>query len=196
MTRAFFEAALEAAHDWHATLPEMQAFCDWPDDLQFSDRPAVAQPVIAHIQANPGTARGESLALRDALLVLVPYVEWRLTYTEEEVGTDFLQRYGWFELAGPDGHFLSQSVRMTVGYWGPNLDYGRHQHGPEELYTVVSGCADFIADGMPTLTLGPGDTRLHTSNQPHAMQTTDQPILAFVLWRGDGLNDTPRMTTV
>ncbi|SLN37775.1 Cupin domain protein [Roseovarius litorisediminis] len=194
MTRALFDAAFEAARDWHTALPALGAFCDWPDGARFADRPAVAVPAITHLQANPGAATAASQALCTALIDLAPYVEWRHTYTESEVGADFLQRYGWFELIGPDGHYLSDQVRMTIGFWGAGLVYGRHQHLPEELYSVVSGAADFMLDGAETLRLSAGDTRLHPSNQPHALTTTTDPILTFVIWRGDGLADAPRMT--
>ncbi len=193
--RTAFDAALSAARQWHSALPALSEFCDWPDDLIYAARAPVTIPAIRLLQNDPGQPSLTSRPLRDALIALAPYVEWRHTYTEAEVGRDFLNRYGWFELAGPTGHYLSHLVRMTVGYWGPDLNYGRHQHQPEELYSVVSGSAEFFADGMPSRTLGPDGTALHLSNQPHAMRTMDQPILTFVLWRGDGLNDTPRMTT-
>jgi len=192
--RALFDAALQAARDWHTALPAASEFTAWPDDLRYEGRPPAPQPAIAHLTRDPGTACDLSRPLRDAIVALAPYAEWRLTYTEDEVGADFLRRFGWFELAGPDGHFLTDKVRMTVGYWGPNLSYGRHHHKPQELYTVVSGSGLFMLDGDDTLTLGPGDTRLHPSDQPHALDTTDQPILTFVFWRGDGLADDPRMT--
>lgn len=191
--RALFDAALAAARDWHASVPEIAGFCDWPPDLAYQARPAVARPVIAHLESNPGAASPGSTPLRDALVALAHHVEWRRTYTEAEVGHDVLQRYGWFELAGPDGHFHTRQTRMTVGYWGPHINYDRHQHTAEELYSVVSGRATFLADGEVPRTLGPGQTRLHRSNQPHAMTSADHPVLTFVLWRGKGLSDPPRM---
>ncbi len=192
--RATFDKLLAAAHEWYMALPAMQEFADWPDDLTWAGRPPVPQSVIAHLTKDPGTANDTSRSLRDALLATAPFAEWRLTYTEDEVGCDFLKRFGWFELAGPTGHFHSQQIRMTVGYWGPGLDYGRHQHEPEELYTIVSGAGEFRLDGAETLTLGPGGTRFHPSEQPHALSTSDKPLLVFVLWRGDGLAADPRMT--
>jgi hypothetical protein len=36
-----------------------------------------------------------------------------------------------------------------------------------------------------------GDTRMHNSNQPHALTMTDGPILTFVLWRGAGMAGLP-----
>lgn len=188
-------ALLGAARDWHAALPALSAFAPWPDDLQYRTRAAHPLPALGLVQSQPGRATPRSRAMRDALIAAAAHVEWRHTYTEAEVGRDFLNGYGWFELAGPDGHFHTTQARLTVGYWGPNLNYGWHQHEPEEMYSVVSGSAVFRLDGEADLTLSAEDTRLHGSNQPHAMDTLDQPVLTFVMWRGNGLADNPRMTT-
>lgn len=192
--RAAFDAALSAARDWHAALPDAAAFCDWPADLRWQDRAPHPLPAADLVQTDPGAATPASAPLMTALQAIAPHVEWRHTYTLDEVGQDFLNRYGWFELAGPDGHFHSTQARITVGYWGPHLFYPRHQHGPEELYTVVSGAGLFRSDGDPDATLGPGQTRFHGIHQPHDMTTEQHPILTLVFWRGDGLDDTPRIT--
>lgn len=192
--RALFDAALAAARDWHGASPVQRGFAPWPEDLTYVSREPVQVPGLAHLVNDPGAASAASQALRDAILAIAPFVEWRLTYTEDEVGADFLQRFGWFELAGPEGHFVTNSARITVGFWGANLFYPRHQHEPEELYTIVSGAGLFHADGEDDCMLGPGATRVHGVNQPHAMTTTDAPILTLVYWRGAGLADPPRMT--
>jgi len=191
--RAAFHSALDAARDWHAALPAMAAFTDWPDDLRYAARAPVSRPVLPLMERDPGHASPQSARLQAALLAAAPHAEWRLTYTEEEVGRDFLNRFAWFELAGPDGHFVTDQCRITVAYWGRNLFYARHWHEPEELYTVVSGSGIFMVDNQPDLILGPGDTRLHLSNQPHALRTQNDPILVLVIWRGAGLADDPRM---
>lgn len=192
--RARLTAALEAARDWHASLPAARDFCDWPDDLIWADRAAHRLPSAMHLLSNPGAPGAGSAPLMEALQAVIDDVEWRHSYTAEEVGQHFLDHFCWFELAGPEGHFLTDQARITVGYWGPGLFYPRHQHAPEELYTVVSGRALFHADGEADARLGPGDTRLHLSNQPHAMTTGDDPVLTLVLWRGAGLADPPRLT--
>ena len=192
--RAALDALLGAARDWHAALPELAAFCDWPEDVQPVRRAPVPIPATDLIRRDPGATTAQSKPLCDALIAAAPHVEWRLTYTEDDVGPDFLRQYGWFELAGPGGHFLSHQTRLTVGYWGPGLFYPRHQHRAEELYSVVAGHALFHADGDPDATLHPGDTRFHASDQPHAMTTTTSPVLTFVMWRGAGLGDAPGMT--
>ena len=189
-----FETLLGAARDWHGSLPALSEFVPWPDDLHYVPRPACPLPVIPLLQTEPGMTSPQSRALCDALIAVASHVEWRHTYTEAEVGRDFLNRFGWFELAGPDGHFITHQTRMTVGYWGPRLYYDWHQHEPEELYSVVAGQAMFRVEGQEDQALSAGGTRLHASNQPHALETGDHPVLTFVLWRGEGLADPPRMS--
>ncbi len=193
--RACLTAALDAARDWHSALPAVSVFCPWPDDLKWADHSPTPGPAIALVQSNPGACIGAARPLLAALQAIAEDVEWRHSYTEDEVGRHFLDTFGWFELAGPTGHFITHQTRITVGYWGPGLNYPRHQHAPEELYTVVSGEAQFMADGEADCTLHTGDTRFHASNQPHAMITHASPVLTLVFWRGDGLADPPRMTT-
>lgn len=201
MSRVLFDAALDAVRDFHANMPTVAGFQAWPNDIAWADRDGHALPVVQLVQSDPGgpaaddAEAGQTRRLQQAIMALAPYVEWRLTYTEEEVGADFLQRFGWFELVGPDGHFHSTQTRMTVGYWGRGLYYPWHDHEPEELYCVVSGEGVFEVDGEPTQKLGAGQTRLHRTFQRHALTTEEQPILCFVVWRGDGLADDPRMSS-
>ncbi len=133
--------------------------------------------------------------LIDAILASADDIEWRRTYTEQEVGADFMRRYGYFELLGPSGHFFDQSTRAFIGYWGTGLHYPWHAHQAEELYFVIAGSAEF-AVSEERCHRGVGDTQLHTANQPHAMTTAKDGhgILTFVMWRGDGLDGLPAMT--
>ncbi|WP_371226878.1 dimethylsulfonioproprionate lyase family protein [Roseovarius sp. 2305UL8-3] len=192
--RAALDTLLQAAQDWQAALPEMAAFTPWPNDLRYVPRAPHALPHLDVLHSNPGTTTETGLPLRDAVLSAAPFLEWRHTYTEAEVGRHYLDNFGWFELAGPEGHFETHQARVTFGYWGPGLFYPRHQHGPEELYSIVSGRAIFHADGETDAEIAAQGTRLHQSNQPHAMTTTDDPILTMVLWRGAGLAESPRMS--
>jgi len=192
--RALFDAALVAARDWHALLPATSAFCDWPTDLEFRHIAPQVLPATHLIRTTPGDASPASAPLLGALQALAPFLEWRHTDSEAEVGRHFLDHFGWFELAGPTGHFHTKEARITVGYWGAGLHYARHQHDAEELYSIISGAALFHADGEADATLGPDATRYHASNQPHALTTTHSPILTLVFWRGQGLADPPRMS--
>lgn len=198
--RQLFDEALAAAEQFCKAVPEVAAFQGWPSDIEWASKAPVAIPAIDLVTSDPGreadgtAADGETRRLQHAIMAIAPHAEWRLTYTEEEVGADFLNRFGWFELVGPDGHFRSSQTRMTIGYWGDNLHYPWHEHQPEELYCILSGEAAFMAKGEPDCIVSAGQTKLHKVLQPHAMTTTDQPILCFVLWRGEGLADDPRMS--
>ncbi|MEM8776373.1 MAG: dimethylsulfonioproprionate lyase family protein [Pseudomonadota bacterium] len=189
-----FKTALAEAKAWHASLPQASQFCDWPSDIHFEPRPAHLLAATELISERPGYTPAASKPLLSALQALAPHLEWRHTYTADQVGQHFLDHYGWFELAGPEGHFITRQTRITGAYWGPGLHYGRHQHEPEELYTVVSGGGVFHVDNREDQWLGPGESRYHASNQPHAMTMKDEPIVTLVFWRGRGLADPPRMT--
>ncbi len=125
---------------------------------------------------------------------IAPYAEWRQSYTAEEVGEDFLASYGYTEIVGPKGHYHCDTLRAYVGWWGPGLFYPWHDHEAEEIYYILAGHAEFESDGFPPARLGPGDTRLHTSRQRHAMTTTDSGILALALWRGTGIEGLPELS--
>ncbi len=194
MTRSLFDTTLAAAATCAQNVPALRDFIPWPKDMPFANRTPRAIPALGEMRQHPGAATALTQPLQDALLAMADHVQWNLTYTEEEVGADFLRRFGWFELAGPrDGYFQTDITRMTVGYWGPNLYYPWHLHAPEELYFVVSGEATFEVEGHEPKLLRAGDTMFHASNQPHALTTHNSGILTFVLWRGAGLADPPRM---
>lgn len=118
--------------------------------------------------------------------------QWKYTCTEEEVGAEFLSRYGYHEPFGPTGHFHSTQLPDNISYWGSRLAYDWHSHQAEDLYLTPAGGAQFKVAGEEAF-VGQGQTRSHESWQSHAMTTTDQPILAFVLWRGEGMGDLPGM---
>ncbi|MFA3918520.1 dimethylsulfonioproprionate lyase family protein [Ruegeria hyattellae] len=183
---------LAAARALHRTNPDLSAYAPWPDDLVptgLQPCPIPATDLIADFD-QPGTA--ETRALVSAVRATVHLASWQLAYTEEEVGADFLNRYGYYELFGPSGHFHSAQLRGYIAYWGAGLNYGWHSHEAEELYLTLAGSALFKVEGC-TADIGSGQTRFHGSWQSHAMDTTDQPILTLILWRGEGMAGLPHM---
>lgn len=182
---------LNAARQLHQTHPDLAAFGDWPDDLCAVDVSPNAIPAVPLVQAIQSDA-GPTQALTKAICATAHLANWKLTYTEDEVGADFLNRFGYYELFGPTGHFHSTKLRGYVAFWGEGLAYDWHSHQAEELYLIAAGRARFHVAGNDA-ELTPNQTRLHTSWQSHAMTTTDSPILTYVLWRGEGLDALPRM---
>nr|WP_170678454.1 dimethylsulfonioproprionate lyase family protein [uncultured Ruegeria sp.] len=183
---------LEAARLVHQAHPDLAAFGVWPDDLTptgLQPAPIPATDLVRDFAEDGGEPTRDLVA---AIKATAHLAQWKLTYTEEEVGADFLNRFGYYELFGPTGHFHSTQLRGYVAYWGAGLNYDWHSHQAEELYLTLAGGAVFRVDGNEAF-VGPNETRHHESWQSHAMTTTEQPILTFVLWRGDGMGDLPRM---
>ncbi|MFY2823783.1 dimethylsulfonioproprionate lyase family protein [Ruegeria sp. MALMAid1280] len=183
---------LEAARQLHQAHPDLSAFGAWPTDLTATRLRPSHIPAVDLVRDFDADGSETTRALSDAIRATAHLAHWKLTYTEEEVGADLLQRYGYYELFGPTGHFHSTQLRGYVAYWGAGLHYDWHSHQAEELYLTLAGGAVFRVPGIECF-VGPNKTRHHESWQSHAMTTTDQPILTFVLWRGEGMDDLPRM---
>ncbi len=185
---------LDVVRELHVADTRLSDFAPFPQDmhpdtLRPCEKPATklaAQWPLSGTQATDAVVN----AIRDAAYD----AHWLQAYTEEEVGTDFINRHNYFELYGPSGAFRTNACRGYISYWGAGLNYGWHQHMAEELYVILSGEAEFFAQGEKSAQLQPGDIRLHLSNQPHAMITHEQPLLTYIIWRGEGLADLPRMS--
>lgn len=132
-------------------------------------------------------ASAETEALTRAILAAAPHMHWQQSYSEAQVGAQYLANYGWFNLVSPEGPFQSDSLRVSLGYWGKGLRYPRHRHAPEEIYCVVAGGARFETDGRQPIEAAPGDLIHHPSNIWHGMAMDRAPLLAMAFWRGSGL---------
>jgi quercetin dioxygenase-like cupin family protein len=80
---------------------------------------------------------------------------------------------------------MSAAIRLFMVYMPPHFYYPWHHHPAEEMYMVVSGNGVFKRKDCPDERLTEGDTSFHHSNQPHAMETLDDPVLCLVAWRDD-----------
>jgi mannose-6-phosphate isomerase-like protein (cupin superfamily) len=190
-----FDRLLSSVGDLVSGAPPLRDFVSWPDAPRRNTVEPLSIPAILLIDKSTALTSDLTRHVVDAVKAAAPLAHWQQTYTEAEVGRDFLNRYGWFELLGPTGHFLSDSLRAYIAWWGAGLHYASHLHEAEELYIVLAGAAEFHAEGQPSAMIGPELTRHHGSNQPHAMDTHDEPVLTLVLWRGAGLGGPARMAT-
>ncbi len=186
--KKIFDDLLCEAHRFYDRLPALQAFAPWPQDLRYDPLPPVQNPAGGHI-----LAWHSDDPLHQAIQQTVPHANWRQSYRQDEVGTHFLNHYGWLELYGPHGHFHSDTARAYIAYWGKGIFYPRHRHEAEEIYSVVSGSACFEADGRAPVEKVPGGTVTHLSNEPHALTAGNDAFLAFILWRGAGLGGVPAL---
>ncbi|PZQ95274.1 MAG: hypothetical protein DI533_19590 [Cereibacter sphaeroides] len=195
MTRAAFDNLFATVGALICTTPELRDFVDWPDAPAFPGVPALGVPAIPLITGLQAVAAAQTAPIVEAIKAVASQAYWQQTYSEAEVGRDFLNRYGWFELVGPTGHYLSDTMRAYIAFWGEGLHYPMHLHEAEELYYILAGSAEFHAAGQGSAILRPQDARHHASNQPHAMDTHAEPVLTLILWRGVGLDGNARMAT-
>ena len=174
-----------------ATYPDIGAFCG--DELAKSHReiyfaPATL-PVLTDLPPMRDRACPATQATVDAILAAAPHLAWRQSYTTDDPGFDahYLRHYGWFDLVAPSGPFVSERLRLSVGYWGEGLHYPWHRHEPEEIYLTLAGETRYISEGRADLVGGPGATVPHQAWQYHAATMETAPLLAAAFWRGEGL---------
>jgi Dimethlysulfonioproprionate lyase len=112
-------------------------------------------------------------------------MEWRQTYAVPDVSTAFLMNYGWSEIVGLRGELPSDRIACGFLLLGPSTYYARHSHAAEEIYVPLSGTALWQQAESPWREHLPGSVIHHDSNEPHAMRTQTQPLLALYLWHGN-----------
>lgn len=190
-----FNSLMATVDDLVRATPALREFVTWPDTSTLNAREPLAIPAIALVEGMTAAASARTAPVVDAVKAAAPLAHWQQTYTEAEVGRDFLNRYGWFELLGPTGHFHSDTARAYIAWWGAGLHYPMHLHEAEELYYVLAGEAEFHTEGLASAMISTEGTRYHASNQPHAMDTHGAPVLTLILWRGPGLGGSARMGT-
>jgi len=168
--------------------------------LEESVRKAVRQPFTA---APSHYAALLERALENARLGPVAEVAAQLTpvhsslpwvyhYEPRSVEEDLSDRIAFAELVGPDGPMRAPHCRIGFTLMAERTTYPMHCHPAVELYLVMTGCAQWQT---PTSNrrVRPGEFVLHASNEPHAMRTFDEPLLALWSWSGD--IDTPAAYT-
>ncbi|MEM7222239.1 MAG: dimethylsulfonioproprionate lyase family protein [Pseudomonadota bacterium] len=184
--------AFVAAHPDPAVGRFKAALADWGEDWR------AAAP--HHLPA--ADTLGQTLALsapetRDLLALFVQERasrKWEQSYTRVDgvVGEDMLAGYGFAEVIGKQGPFVSTRVRAGIGVWGPQITYPAHRHQAEEVYVVLAGSAVF--------SLGEGErassarqragTAVHVSPLlTHGFRTEDEPLAVFYLWQAGDLRE-------
>lgn len=183
MTTPAFHALLDQARKTHYATPSLRGFCDFPDDLSPADWSPHKTPAAARFIAERRWDTKQTHPLHAAFLTAAPDAQWRAPYDVDQIPADFRDGFGCYCLVGLGGPWASRIMRAFMVYLPPDVWYPWHQHPAEELYYVLAGSGDFLMDSAATETLGEGQTRFHASGRPHALRTTDRPLLAYVLWR-------------
>jgi hypothetical protein len=176
-------------------LPLVETFlADWPR-LRHS-RPVTpkALPVLRHLTTIAAAPPRVASALVTDFLRSAAGLTWHQTYSAQELDRAFLDNYGYTELLGAIGPRCSDRLAAGFLLLGPNTFYPRHRHPAEELYLPLSGTAEWQQGDTVWRGQEPGTLIHHRSDEPHAMRTAAEPLLALYLWRGADLAQKARLS--
>ncbi len=180
---AIYAELLREARQAYEGNTALTEFAPYPDDVVPHHIDPLHCPCGDWLAAERGLSSPLYTPLQDAIVAAAPHARWRETYKDTDIGDDFMSRFGCYSIVGPGGPFMSEKLRLWIIYMPVYLYYPWHHHPGEEMYMVISGYGLFQRKGMPDEILGPGETCFHGSNQSHALETRDAPILCLVAWR-------------
>jgi hypothetical protein len=158
--------------------------------LDATVQPMLQMHVLKHLSAVLRLGTGVTRSLCVSVERLRNELQWR--QNPNYADAEFLDGYAYCELIGPRGHLHHSDVALGLLLLGPHITYPEHVHEAAEIYAVVAGQAEWLQGDRMWRGRAPGELIHHASMEPHAMRTSDQPLLAAYLWQ-DHLADGARL---
>jgi quercetin dioxygenase-like cupin family protein len=178
----------------HALLESLRAprlepfLAEWPGEAPSRRITPSNLPVLKYESVVESKTPPWAKSVTDELFRLAPSLRWGQSYPASAVGAQFLENYGWTEVAGLHGPIPSEHVAVGFLMLGPATHYPRHRHEAEEIYVPVSGTAAWQRGDGIWRNEPPGTVIVHERNEPHAMRTSSEPLLGLYLWRSAQLD--------
>ena len=144
-------------------------------------------PVLSWMPAAVKAAGKQTEFLVNRLASLANHLTWGQTYSAQDFGAGFLEKYGWTEFIGLRGPIACDRMACGVLFLGPQIEYPRHSHAAEEVYVPLTGPTLWQCGDQDWVDRTPGRPIYHASRVWHAMRTESVPLLALYLWRGGNL---------
>ena len=166
---------------------------DWPPAYVHRAVARCDLPVLRWLPQIAGDRAAFGIDLVAALARTAPSLAWRQTYGEKDIDRAFLDNYGWSEILGGSGPFASERIACGFLILGPFTHYPSHRHAAEEIYLPLSGTAAWRQGDAVWRERSPGIPIHHSSEEPHAMRSGTNPLLALYLWRGGNLAQKARL---
>lgn len=160
-----------------------EALDHWPGEARAAGQVEPSNlPVVRLLERGCEPASGDGAKLLDALKTAASLLSWRQTYTMDDFPQDFLDRYGWTIVVGPQAPVVCDHLLAGFLLLGPGIEYPRHHHSPEEFYRIVSGQSEWSLGEEDWEPRAPGDLIHNPPWQWHAMRVgPDAPLLlAFI----------------
>ena len=156
-------------------------FVNWPKNFVLTNKSKNKINVTQKLSSWKSNNDQQIDKIHNLISNLAPHVNWNNGYSEDQTSKEFLDKYGFFELIGPTGHFVTTDMALYVNYLDKNSYYPWHNHEAEELYFIVSGEAKFESESEKPKILKSTDTRFHKSYEAHRITTANKNILSFVI---------------
>lgn len=184
-------AFIIAIHNFLEDLDDIHLnifLADWPA-ANCRIRPVVphALPVLSWMPEAVKTAGKKAEFIVNKLASLANQFAWGQTYSTEDFGIGFLEKYGWTELIGMRGPITSNRIACGFLILGSQIEYPRHSHAAEEVYVPLTGPTLWMRGNKDWESRTPYLPIYHAPRVPHAMRTETVPLLALYLWRGGNL---------
>jgi hypothetical protein len=174
--------------------PRLMPFlADWPGTYRSRAVPACSLPVLRWLPHIAAERFAFAVDLVAAVCRAAPSMAWRQTYSPSEVDAAFLENYGWSEILGNNAPIAAERVACGLLLLGPSTHYLSHRHEAEEIYLPLRGTASWQQGDSVWRYRTPGTLIHHAGDEPHAMRTGAEPMLALYLWRGSGLAKKARL---
>jgi hypothetical protein len=184
-------ALINAMHSFLEELDDTHIdtfLADWPP-ANCRARPVAphALPVLSWMPEAVQAAGKNTEFMVNMLASLANHIAWGQTYSAQDFGAGFLEKYGWTEFIGLRGPIASNRMACGFLFLGPGIEYPRHSHEAEEVYVPLTGQTLWQRSNQDWAYRAPGLPIYHAAGMPHAMRTETVPLVALYLWRGDNL---------
>jgi len=140
-------------------------------------------PVLSYLPDLVEDTDSETKRLVKMFKTMAVYLPWGQTYAAEDLGTAFLEKYGWTELIGLRGPIKSKDIACGFLMLGPDIEYPGHSHEAEEVYVPLSSHALWRQGNDPWVLRPNGIPIYHRSWLIHGVRTGSSALLALYLWR-------------
>ena len=173
--------------------PDLERFkpgiAQWSDEWQ--GVPATHLPAADFLPDSLATTSPETKHMVELLARHADDVKWEQTYTKADsaISEKMLATYGFVEVIGSRGPFVSEQVRSGIGVYGPGIGYPPHQHKAEEIYIVLAGGAEYRLDGQPPRYAKPGNLVFVPSMLTHGFYTSDEAMVVYYIWQAGDLRE-------
>ena len=112
---------------------------DWPAS-RTPTRSVVCNhlPVLSWMPKALSATHKEAVLVVDMLSTVANQIAWGQTYSVDDFGSGFLEKYGWTELIGLRGPIASERIACGFLMLGPGIKYPQHSHEAEEVYVPLT----------------------------------------------------------